>query len=199
LSGLSAAYKLYNSGEKDFLILESRDSLGGRIMPNDGIDFGATWFQTHHQNVIDLLEELEFEKFHQFNEGRSVLVYGTMAPEHYFENDPNAPSAYRVAGNSMAMIRRLAAPFADHIRKSQVVTQIKDGEELLSVQTDKQIFKAEKVLVTVPPGIATRIKYTPELPEKVSIAMEKTHTWMSNAIKVGLTFKKPFWRSKNLS
>ena len=29
--------------------------------------------------------------------------------------------------------------------------------------------------------------------------MKQTHTWMSNAIKVGLTFATPFWREKNFS
>ena len=199
LAGLTTAYQLFQSGERDFIILESRDRIGGRVMTNDGIDFGATWFQTHHENVLDLLEELKVEKFHQYNEGRSVLVYSTMAPEHYFENDPNAPSAYRMVGSSMAMITALAASFNNLIITNQVVTQIHEGKDLLAVYTDKRVFKAEKVLVTIPPGIATRIQYTPELPTEVTIAMEKTHTWMSNAIKVGLTFKTPFWRAKNLS
>ncbi len=199
LSGLTTAYQLFNSGEKDFIVLESRDRIGGRIMTKDGVDFGATWFQTHHQNVSDLLRELNLEKFHQYSTGRSVLVYSTMAPEHYFENDPNTPSAYRISGNSMAMIIALAASFENKVRTNHVVAQIQENEGVLSVLTDKQIFKAEKVIVTIPPRIATRIQYTPELPEEVTIAMEKTHTWMSNAIKVGLTFENPFWRSKNLS
>jgi len=29
--------------------------------------------------------------------------------------------------------------------------------------------------------------------------MKNTHTWMSNSIKVGLTFTKPFWREKGFS
>jgi len=93
LSGLTAARQLKKSGETDFLVLESRDRIGGRILTNDGIDLGATWFQTHHQKVLELLEELKVEKFHQYSRGRSVLVYSTMAPEHHFESDPNAPSA----------------------------------------------------------------------------------------------------------
>lgn len=199
LSGLTTAYQLFDSGENDFIVLESRDRVGGRIMTNDGIDFGATWFQTHHGNVFDLLEELKVEKFQQYSKGRSVLVYSTMAPEHYFENDPNAPSAYRISGNSMRMITALLEPFKNQIQTNQVVTQIHEGKGQLSVVTEKQVFKAEKVIVTIPPGIATKIQYTPELPTEVTTAMEKTHTWMSNAIKVGLTFEKPFWRSNNLS
>ena len=199
LSGLTTAYQLFESGERDFVVLESRDRIGGRILTKNGIDFGATWFQNHHQNVIDLLNRLAVEKFYQYSTGRSILVYSTMAPEHYFESDPNAPSAHRISGNSINFINALATPFKNQIQTKQTVTKICTDGELLAVATAEKVFRAEKVIVTIPPRIATRIRYTPELPEEVIEAMEKTHTWMSNAIKVGLTFEKPFWRSKNLS
>lgn len=199
LSGLTTANKLVKAGETDFVLLESRDRVGGRILTNDGIDLGATWFQTHHHHVLDVLEELGVSKFHQFSKGRSVLVYSTMAPEHYFESDPNAPSAYRVSGSSSAMIQKLAEPVRDRIRLQTVVSEISEIGNEIVVQTDKGIFSAEKVVVTIPPKIATRIEFKPELSEVVMRAMDSTHTWMSNAIKVGLTFKTPFWRTKNLS
>jgi len=199
LSGLTSAYRLQKSGEDDFVILESRNRIGGRILTNDSIDLGATWFQAHHKNVLDLLDELGIKKFHQYSKGRSVLVYSTMAPEHYFENDPNAPSAYRIAGGSVAMIQALTDRFVDKIRTETVVGAISSTDNGLTVETDNGLFSAEKIIVTIPPRIATRIDFSPELPEAFTQAMEKTHTWMSNAIKVGLTFKKPFWRDKNLS
>ena len=43
LSGLYLAYKLEQQG-KDYLILEARDRLGGRIHDHDGLDLGPTWF-----------------------------------------------------------------------------------------------------------------------------------------------------------
>lgn len=199
LSGLTSAYQLLKAGETNFVILESRKRIGGRILTNDGIDLGATWFQTHHENVLGLLYELGIEKFHQYNKGRSVLVYSTMAPEHYFENDPNTPSAYRIAGGSVAIIQALAEKFIGKIKINTVVEAINSTNDKLTVETDKGIFNAEKVIVTIPPKIAARIDFTPKLPKAVIKAMEKTHTWMSNAMKVGLIFKKPFWRAINLS
>ncbi|MFK7811340.1 MAG: flavin monoamine oxidase family protein [Maribacter sp.] len=199
LSGLTTAYQLEKAGETDFVILESRDRVGGRIHTNDGIDLGATWFQTHHQNVLGLLDELGVSKFHQYTKGRSVLVYSTMAPEHYFESDPNTPSAYRIAGSSSEMIQKLAEPVSDRIQLDTVVSGISEAGNKLVVQTDKGVFTSERVIVTIPPKIATRIEFKPELSEVVMRAMDSTHTWMSNAIKVGLTFKTPFWRDKNLS
>jgi len=199
LSGLTSAYQLEKSGETDFVILESRDRVGGRIMTNDGIDLGATWFQTHHQNVLSLLDELHVDKFHQYSKGRNVLVYSTMAPEHYFESDPNAPSAYRISGSTTALINALCESIKDRIYLEMAVSNISEVGNKLVVETNKGIFSAEKVIVTIPPKIATRIEFKPELSEVVMRAMDGTHTWMSNAMKVGMTFETPFWRDKNLS
>ncbi|MBU2975414.1 flavin monoamine oxidase family protein [Zobellia sp. B3R18] len=199
LSGLTSAYKLFGKGVSGFRVLESRDRIGGRILTQNGIDFGATWFQTHHEAVIELLNELGIEKYHQYNKGKSVLVYSTMAPEHYFENDPNTPAAYRIKGNSQALIQALAKPVLDKIQTNTNVLSISETEDGVRVETNKGVFYGEKVIVTIPPKIATRISFSPELPVEVGAVMDKTHTWMSNAIKVGLTFKEPFWRNKNFS
>jgi monoamine oxidase len=199
LSGLTSAFQLYKRGETDFTILESRDRVGGRICTHDGIDLGATWFQNHHEEVSSLLDELELQKFHQYSEGRSVLVYSTMAPEHYFQSDPNAPSAFRIAGGSKAIVEALATSFSKKIKMNTIVSGIAEIGSYLKIKTDRGVFKAEKVILTIPPKIATRLEFTPQLTEAVTRAMDATHTWMSNAIKVGLTFKTPFWRDKNLS
>ena len=199
LSGLTSAYFLKKQNETSFIVLESRDRIGGRITTEKGIDLGATWFQNHHQNVLDLLEDLDVGKFHQYSKGKSVLVYSSMAPAHYFENDPNAPSAYRIAGGSSAMINALAGINFDKIKTSTTVTDITETETGVTVTTNEDTFYAEKIIITVPPRIATRINFSPELSEITVKAMIDTHTWMSNAIKVGLTFKSPFWREKKLS
>ncbi len=199
LSGLTSAYMLNKLGETDFLILESRNRIGGRILTENGIDFGATWFQNHHQNVIDLLDDIQVNKFYQYSKGKSVLVYSTMAPAHYFENDPNSPSAYRIEGGSTAVIKSLAKTNEDRIRTSTTIFEIKEGEDGVIVITNNGMYKSEKIIVAIPPSIATYISFSPELPELFIRVMKNTHTWMSNAIKVGMTFKTPFWRDKNLS
>ena len=199
LSGLTTAYMLHKMGETNFLVLESRERIGGRILTENGIDLGATWFQNHHENVIDLLDELKVKKFHQYNKGKSVLVYNSMAPEHYFENDPNHPSAYRIGGGSLAIINALAKAINNTIKTEQTVTAIEDKGNTVIVTTDKKTYSTEKVIITIPPRITERISFSPELPKELTTVMKTTHTWMSNAIKMGLTFKTPFWRNKNFS
>ena len=122
LSGLTSAYEFTKQKETNFLVLESRDRIGGRIVTKNGIDFGATWFQNHHQNVIDLIDTLDLDKFHQYTKGTSVLVYNSMAPAHFFESDPNAPAAYRVAGGSSTMIRNLARRIENERRTKTTIS-----------------------------------------------------------------------------
>ncbi len=199
LSGLTTAFQLQLAGETDFLILESRDRIGGRIITKNGIDFGATWFHNHHTHVVDLVENLGLTKFHQFDRGKSVLVYNSMAPAHYFENDPTTPSAFRIAGGSSRLIEKLAEPIKAKIHLHQPVTQVIESDNKLSVKTNENVYEARKVVMTIPPRIANRVIFDPILPNQCIEAMESTHTWMSNAIKIGLTFKTPFWRQKEMS
>ena len=199
LSGLTTAFKLYQKGETDLLILEARDRIGGRIITKNHIDFGATWFQHHHTYLSALVDEIAIEKFHQFSDGKSVLVYNSMAPAHYFENDPSYPSAFRIAGGSSSLIEKLASFQTKKIYTNTVVSEIKEQKDQLVITTNKGDYIATKVIVTIPPRIATNIKFSPELPENLLHDMKLTHTWMSNAMKVGLTFKTPFWKAKGFS
>lgn len=199
LSGLSAGYVLREAGESSFQILESRDRLGGRIFTKDAIDFGAVWFQNHHETILGLLNTLGIQKFSQYSKGKSVLVYNTMAPAHEFETDPNAPSAYRIAGGTKALIKGLAANISENIHLNTSVSEIVKTSNGVRVVTNQGTYKAEKVLICMPPRIATKILYTPRLPETLVTTMNATHTWMSNAIKVGMSFKTPFWRENGYS
>lgn len=199
LSGLTSARQLHLAGKEDFVILESRDRVGGRILTQHGIDFGATWFQDHHESVQQMMIELEVGNFDQYSVGKSVLVYSTMAPEHYFETDPGAPAAHRIIGGSSELIEQLSMNLEDKIKLSHTVTGIEEKGDEIEVTAGGHRYTAEKVVVTIPPLIATRIDFNPTLPSSVTKVMERTHTWMSNAMKIGMTFKTPFWREKKFS
>lgn len=199
LSGLTTAYALIENGEKDFIILEARDRIGGRIHTKNGIDLGATWFQDHHTNLSKLLDDLSINKFEQYSKGKSVLVYNTMAPAHYFENQHNGPSAYRIADGSIAIINKLASVLVDKIHINSIVTNIVEGQDTLTLATENKTYSAEKVIITIPPKLASGIDFSPKLPENLLQTMKSTHTWMSNAIKVGILFDQPFWKENNFS
>lgn len=199
LSGLHAAYTLQKAGVSDFKILEARDRLGGRIWTQNGIDFGAAWFQNHHETMVNVTDELGLTRFHQYAEGKSVLVYSSMAPAHEFVTDPNTPSAFRIAGGTQALIDALARPMKRHIITHCLVDEIRNTSSGMLVLTKEAVYEADHVIVALPPNLATGIKYTPALPDHLLKTMENTHTWMSNAIKIGMTFERPFWREKGYS
>ena len=76
-AGLSAAYKLKNKGI-DFLVLESRKRVGGRIfshkMSNDlVIELGGEWVGNSHTRMRELCDELNLSL--QNNQFNTHLIY----------------------------------------------------------------------------------------------------------------------------
>lgn len=199
LSGLTLAHELQKRQENNFLLLEARPRIGGRIHTQNNIDLGATWFQNHHTHLFRLIDDLGIEKFPQYSKGIGVLVHNPAAPAHYFQNDPNSPSAYRIAGGSMNLIEKLAINIRQQILLNTIVHSITETVQGIRVSTSEGNYIAEKVIVTLPPQLASCIQYSPSLPQSLRYVMENTHTWMGNALKVGLTFKHPFWRDKGFS
>lgn len=199
LSGLTTAYTLKKNGITDVTVLEGRSQIGGRILTHNNVDLGATWFQQPHQHLANLLKELKVGSFQQYQKGQSVLVYNRIAPAHYFESATDESFAKRIAGGSYALIDNLSKDLRDQIELNTKVEAITELEHRLEISTNKGVFSADKVIVTMPPKLSNTLSYTPKLPEYLVLAMEQTHTWMSNAIKVGVTFTTPFWRQKNFS
>lgn len=199
LSGLTTAHQLFQKGEQDFIILESRDRIGGRIHTENGIDLGATWYQRHHHQMVQMMEALNVPSFPQYSAGKSVLVYSSMAPAHYFESDKSSPAARRIAGGSMALIEALVASIVEKIQLDTRVHTISKKEKGLSVETSSGVYFCEKIVVAIPPNLASNITFEPKLPLNLTNALENTHTWMSNAMKVGITYERPFWREKGFS
>lgn len=199
LSGLTTAYRLLQSGEEDFTILEARSRVGGRIHTQDGVDMGATWFQEQHSQVQELIRYFEIDKFPQYQAGKSVLVYNSMAPAHYFESDTSGAVANRLAGGSIQLIEALSKSLHHKIQLNVALNSIEDCGTQVVLQTEKGEFTAEKLIVTIPPKLASGLEYKPPLPASLLAAMKQTHTWMSNAIKLGLRYDRPFWREQQLS
>lgn len=199
LSGLVTAYELLKSGEDDFIILEARDRVGGRILTDNHIDLGATWLQTYHATLLDLIEELNLKTFDQYAEGQSVLVYSSMSPAHYFEMDKSQPSSKRIVGGTFSLINALWEKLKHKIKLNMKVVSLHENHLGIHIHTENTDFISKKTVITIPPLLASEINYYPDLPENVVDAMEETHTWMSNAIKVGITYRKPFWRAKGFS
>lgn len=199
LSGLSTAHYL-KQHKIEPLILEARSTIGGRIKTNNSIDLGGTWLGSEHYHLQELLDELNISIFPQYQTGKGIFIHSAAEPPHYFNTDENSSSTFRINGGSGRLIDTLARKAQPTIELEQVVEKICDKGDFIKVVTNKCQYRADKVVVTVPPQLVSEtIGFNPSLPESLTNAMQSTHTWMSNAIKVGLTFKSPFWREQNLS
>jgi len=199
ISGLTTGYELLKAGVEDFLIIEGRNRVGGRILSKHGVDFGATWFQNYHTHLVSLLYELQLTRHDQYRKGKSLLVYNSMAAAHYFEQNPDEPAAQRISGGTSALIHALAEKLTSKIQLGTTVKALTQNDTQITLSTSAGVLQAEKIALTLPPKLAAELDYSPSLPLDALAAMKDTHTWMSNSIKVGITFKTPFWREKDHS
>jgi monoamine oxidase len=203
LSGLLTAYRLKKEGIP-FKVLEARDRIGGRINTIYGTDetpveMGATWFNSQHQHLIKLLEELGIEPFEQYMEGEAFFQPFSTAPAESIQI-PSQPPSYRIAGGSSHLISTLYRQLdGKDVLLNQSVKQIKFHKNVLQVIA-KELFEGDRVVLAIPPKLwAKRISFEPELPIDLMNIAQQTQTWMEDSIKVALTYKQPFWQKENLS
>ena len=121
LSGLVAAWLLQRRGERDWLMLEARDVLGGRIASFDApadaastlnnlnrFDLGPTWFWPDYQRELgQLIDALGLENFAQHEAGDMVVERSAgQAPER-MRGYANVPTSMRLQGGMGALIDAL--------------------------------------------------------------------------------------------
>jgi len=103
----------------------------------------------------------------------------------------------RVEGGLATVPRMLAERLGDRVRLGADVTRIEWGEDGANVSVDGESFAARHVVLAVPPTVARRIRFTPEMPTEHRMARE--HQSFGLVIKVQLVYPTPFWREDGLS
>ncbi|CAK9065973.1 unnamed protein product [Durusdinium trenchii] len=198
----------------DVLLLEARPRLGGRIwtVQDEGAghyDLGPAWFWPPHQEVFQLAEELKIPYFEQYEDG--AALYERSGKVRKIANPQADSVSYRLHGGTGALIRALQEQLpTEKILLGREVLKIeeKDGgvEVSAAVAGEDQSTRlyAKRVLVTLPPRLAARVHYSPQLPSSVLEVMHRTPTWMGNAMKVVVGYdlppsSVPFWRQKQLA
>lgn len=213
LSGLTAAYHLEQVGIR-VAVLEARDRIGGRIHTvttddkQGAFDLGPAWFWPHQRNVMAMLRAFGLGYFKQYETGYAVFEQQlNTLPQKFMPNWQQAPS-YRIVGGTIALVKALAKrlrPDTIHLdHMVQAITLAQEANDRVVVQAStherQTTWRAKHVIVTLPPHLAaTTITYSPQLPADVSQAMQNTPTWMGEAMKVSLVYKRPFWRDERLS
>lgn len=199
LSGLSAALQFKLQGEEDFVILEARDRVGGRILTKNEIDLGAAWIHDNHQTILNVAEHLGLETFQQYNRGKSYYKTDSAAPAQEFEVGQNEAASFRLKGGTSSLIDALFEKVKPHVLLNQEIESVNDLVSTVRISTSKNEFSATKVILTVPLRLASTLHFKPSLPIELIREMRDTHTWFSHAIKVGITYEDPFWRNSGKS
>jgi monoamine oxidase len=201
LTGLSLAYYLRDTGAS-ITILEGRDRLGGRIYTkhsNTGsIELGATWFSAEHRALRELLVELEVASFEQII--GPLAIYEPLAtnPPQLVTLPANQQPSYRIKEGTSELITQLDAQCTADICLNEKVTSIEEKEDVLQIKTEYKTYTAKYVISTLPPHLLASSIDSP-LSHDIAFTSiaNKTHTWMGESIKVGLTYATPFWREKS--
>ncbi|MBW1298042.1 flavin monoamine oxidase family protein [Aquimarina litoralis] len=205
LTGLLLAYRLKKSGIS-VKVVEANYRVGGRIHTISSknetpIEMGATWFGVHHQNLIQLLEELELPIFEQFMEGTALFEPLSTAPPQKIQLPTNQQPSYRIQHGTSTIIHKLSSCLnTSELLLNEQVTRIEHRNDELIITTNLTSYKSKKVVSTLPPRLLLNtIQIQPQLPNELVDIANKTHTWMGESVKFGISYEKPFWKENQYS
>ena len=215
ISGLYAAYLLEQRGITDYLLLEAKSSLGGRLNSafatdssgiNAAFDLGATWFWEDQQpELAQLIKDLNLSSFEQYTQGEMLLERSSTQPALH-TRDFNGESSKRIDGGMKAFVDQLYARLtADRILLSHQVLQLSHEDHCIKVQVASQaeqvkVFQTSQILMAIPPRLAiSSIQFTPALPEHFRAQWQNTATWMAPHAKYIAVYQTAFWRDVHLS
>ena len=109
----------------------------------------------------------------------------------------NGAQESRIVGGSQILAERLAGRLGDAVRLDSPVHEIiqtADGAETIAAGS---AILSRRVVVSVPPALAARIRYTPTLP---ALRDQLTQNMpMGYVIKCMVMFPEPFWRAEGLT
>ncbi|MFO7908522.1 MAG: FAD-dependent oxidoreductase [Halomonas sp.] len=218
LAGLYAAYLLEKRGIKDIVLLEARETLGGRIASTSpdrpafpeaemaGVDLGPSWFWPGFQHqMAELVHVLGLQAFAQFEQGDMLIERSPAMAAQRVQGFVNTPPSMRLKGGMQALTQTLSQSLettrvllshpvdALHLEASHVDVYSQDA------QGERLILQAEQVLLALPPRLAAKLSFSPALPAVLSSQWKNTPTWMAPHAKYVALFDTPFWRDQGLS
>jgi monoamine oxidase len=113
--------------------------------------------------------------------------------EHFRGEAPDTPLFVLPEGYS-ELWRRLSEPFASRIQRQEPVLRVEWRDGGAVVHTGVRAYATRTVILTLPLGVlkAGVVDFDPPLPDAKSEAIDGLV--MAQMVKVGLVFRRPFWR-----
>jgi monoamine oxidase len=104
--------------------------------------------------------------------------------------------AFRVREGTHEIARRLAAGIAGRIHLGSPVRAITQDSQGVAVMWDTGVTRCRRVVVCVPPPLASQISYSPALPERRARLLASLP--MGATVKFHAVYQRPFWRERGL-
>jgi monoamine oxidase len=218
LAGLHAA-RLLRAAHVDFVLLEARDRLGGRILTadaagrpaEDGFDLGPSWYWPRMQPAIgELVAELGLPAFAQNGEGDVLFERMSREGPQRYHGDLQEPLSFRLAGGTAALVRALASDLPPErvLTRAQVTAMALTGDRVaLTIRragdgaaTSVETLVADRVIAAVPPRLLeATVTFAPAQEPATARRWRETPTWMAPNAKLFALYDRPFWREAGLS
>ncbi|EEE35924.1 amine oxidase family, flavin-containing [Rhodobacteraceae bacterium KLH11] len=203
LSGLSLAAQLEEQDQK-YLLVEARDRPGGRILSERfegaSFDMGPAWFWPGQPRIAALIERLGLGWFEQYSAGALSFEDESGRVERG-RGFSSMQGSYRMQGGLAALTDALAAqiPQQNLLLSTPVTALTRSATGVTATTRSGQAIHAGKVVLALPPRIASSILFSPNLPRETQAAMTGIATWMAGQAKALAIYDIPFWRTAGLS
>jgi monoamine oxidase len=97
-------------------------------------------------------------------------------------------------GGAWLIPKRMADRLDGHIVLSAPVSAIEQTGDGVRVISAQGVYEAKYAIVTAPPALASRIRFTPPLPVKRAGLLQRMQ--MGSVIKMHVAYPTPFWRHR---
>lgn len=197
-AGISGLYLASLLEDKyNITIVEARQRIGGRVFSIQGHDIGPSWVWSHHKQILSLINSFSLEIFEQYSSG--YALYDANTNVESFQAPPQQKS-YRLEATLSHLVDKIYNSLKNtKVIFNQHVDSLKDLGEKIEVQTQDSIYTADKVILTLPPRLTSKLDFKPPLPKTDLEVLSKTQTWMGNSAKCVIVCKNASWREKGLS
>jgi len=112
-------------------------------------------------------------------------------------NTRQGAQQWRFQGGSQLVPLKIASDLGKQVVLTAPVRRIVQSGGGVQVVSDKVTVNARNVIVAVPPTLAGRIDYTPDLPTQRDALMQRVP--QGALIKAGAVYDRPWWRDKGLN
>ncbi|OIJ16804.1 hypothetical protein BKP37_04540 [Anaerobacillus alkalilacustris] len=105
--------------------------------------------------------------------------------------------SYHIKEGVGTLIQRIAEDLKDNIYYDCPVYSISDHENFANVHVKNFCWKANKVIVALPPNLQAKIDFNPPLPASRAQLLERAG--LPSVTKIMIVYQRPFWRKQGLS